>query len=309
MFESRYPLKNLYKKIISSNKNLILIKLNMSKYIGPKLRITRRLGQLRGLTRKKTNRRTIQFFQKRKVIRKVIPPGQHGRTKLTKKGGRYNTSKSAYLIRLKVKQRLRFNYGLTERQLVLYVRKAKKIKESTGQVLLQLLEMRLDNIVFRLNMAPTIMAARQIINHGHIYVNNKKVNIPSYMCQPKDVISVAMKEKSLKLVNKNLSLYYKRIQSFKKIFKKNIAFILSSQLKIVPNIAAAIQLIREGKVFKKKRNFKNQIIYRANYICSPGSIIFVATKTGIIRFIVKKTNKKKIKPSFRNRNKMNKRNL
>ena len=282
----------------------------MSKYIGPKLRITRRLGQLRGLTRKKTNRRTIQFFQKRKVIRKVIPPGQHGRTKLTKKGGRYNTSKSAYLIRLKVKQRLRFNYGLTERQLVLYVRKAKKIKESTGQVLLQLLEMRLDNIVFRLNMAPTIMAARQIINHGHIYVNNNKVNIPSYMCQPKDVISVAMKEKSLKLVNKNLSLYYKRIQSFKKIFKKNIACILSSQFKAVPNIAAAIKLIQEGKVFKKKRNFKNQIIYRANYICSPGSVIFVATKTGIIRFIVKKTNKKKkIKPSFRNRNKMNKRNL
>ena len=274
----------------------------MSKYIGPKLRITRRLGQLRGLTRKKTNRRTIQFFQKRKVIRKVIPPGQHGRTKLTKKGGRYNTAKSAYLIRLKVKQRLRFNYGLTERQLVLYVRKAKKIKESTGQVLLQLLEMRLDNIVFRLNMAPTIMAARQIINHGHIYVNNKKQSIPSYLCKPKDVISVGMKQKSLKLVNKNLSLYYKRIQSFKKVFKKNIAFILT-QLKIVPNIAAAIQLIQEGKVYKKKRNFKNQIIYRANYICSPRSVIFVATKTGVIRFLIKKTNNRKIttKPSFRNR--------
>lgn len=266
----------------------------MSKYIGPKLRITRRLGQLRGLTRKNTNRRTIGFFnfKKKQLIRKVIPPGQHGRTKLTKKNGRFSTSKSAYLIRLKVKQRLRFNYGLTERQLILYVKKAKKIKESTGQVLLQLLEMRLDNIVFRLNMAPTIMSARQLINHGHIYVNNKKVNIPSYMCQPKDVISVAMKQKSLKLVNKNLSLYYKRIQSFKKFFEKNIAFILSSKMKAILNIASAIQLIRDGKVFIKK-DFKNKIIYRANYICAPGSIIYVTTKKGIVRIKVNKTQKRR----------------
>ena len=174
----------------------------MSKYRGPKLRITRRLGQLRGLTRKKTDRRKFQFFRNRKLITKIIPPGQHGRTKLRKKTGGLNTSRFDYLIRLKVKQKLRFNYGLTERQLVLYVKKAKKTKQSTGQVLLQLLEMRLDNIIFRLNMAPTIMAARQIINHGHIYVNNKKVNIPSYICQPKDVISVAIKQKSLKLVNR-----------------------------------------------------------------------------------------------------------
>jgi small subunit ribosomal protein S4 len=278
----------------------------MSKYIGPKLRITRRLGQLRGLTRKKTNRRTILFFKNRKLKRKVIPPGQHGRTKLTKKSGRFNTSKSAYLIRLKVKQRLRFNYGLTERQLVLYVRKAKKIKESTGQVLLQLLEMRLDNIVFRLNMAPTIMSARQLINHGHIHVNTEKVNIPSYMCQPKDVISVAIKKKSLQLVNRNLSLYYKRIQSYKNFFKKNITFILSSQLKAVPNIAAAIQLIREGKVKvsqKKKKKFKNKIIQRANYICSTGSTIFVTTKKGVIRIKVNKTKNRRTTKFKRNINK------
>nr|ALO20996.1 ribosomal protein S4 [Microglena monadina] len=258
----------------------------MSKYIGPKLRITRRLGQLRGLTRKKPHRRVIKFFKNNEIITRVIPPGQHGRAKLAKRTGRFNTSKSNYLIRLKVKQKLRFNYGLTERQLVLYVKKAKKIKESTGQVLLQLLEMRLDNIIFRLNMAPTIMAARQIINHGHIYVNNKKVNIPSYMCQPKDVISVAIKQKSLKLVNKNLSRYYKRIQSFKKRFSNNIAFLLT-QVKAVLTISLAMQLIREGKVFEKDK-FRNKIISRVNSICPPGSVIYVRTKKGVVRIRVKK---------------------
>lgn len=264
----------------------------MSKYIGPRLRITRRLGQLRGLTRKSTNRRTIEFFnfQKKLLSFKVIPPGQHGRTKLTKKRGRFNSSQSDYLIRLKVKQRLRFNYGLTERQLVLYVRKAKKIKESTGQVLLQLLEMRLDNIVFRLNMAPTIRAARQLINHGHINVNNKKVNIPSYMCQPKDVISVAIKKKSLKLINKNLSNYYKRIQKLKNFFKNTIVFILCSRIKAIPNIAAAIQLIREGKVFTKK-NSKLQPIRRSNYLCPLGSVLYIKTKKGLIRLFVNNSKK------------------
>jgi small subunit ribosomal protein S4 len=146
----------------------------MARYIGPKLRIIRRIGKLRGFTRKKPFRRA--FKGKGPLKGKVIPPGQHGLAKLFKTRP-YDSCESDYLIRLKVKQRLRFNYGLTERQLVNYVRKAKKIKEATGQVLLQLLEMRLDNIVFRLNMAPTIAAARQLISHGHIRVNSKKVNI------------------------------------------------------------------------------------------------------------------------------------
>ena len=132
----------------------------MARYIGPRLRIIRRIGKLRGFTRKKPFRRV---FRGRGPLKgKVIPPGQHGLVKLFKTRP-YDSSESDYLIRLKVKQRLRFNYGLSERQLINYVRKAKKIKEATGQVLLQLLEMRLDNIVFRLNMAPTIVAARQSI--------------------------------------------------------------------------------------------------------------------------------------------------
>lgn len=259
----------------------------MARYIGPKLRITRRLGTLRGLTRKKTDRRLYYLSKGFKSKGIVIPPGQHGRAKLFQ-SSRFNTSKFDYLIRLKVKQRLRYNYGLTERQLVAYVRKAKKIKEATGQVLLQFIEMRLDNIVFRLNMAPTIVAARQLISHRHILVNNKKVNIPSYLCQPQDVISVTNKEKSLKLVTKNLSLYYKRIQFLRKFYQKTIGYVLSTQLKVFPSIASALQYIREGKVsIEKKRKTKK--IWRANYICRPGSVIQIATKNKIIKVAIPKS--------------------
>jgi small subunit ribosomal protein S4 len=244
----------------------------MARYIGPKLRIIRRIGKLRGFTRKKPFRRV--FKGKGPLKGKVIPPGQHGLARLFKTRP-YDSCESDYLIRLKVKQRLRFNYGLTERQLVNYVRKAKKIKEATGQVLLQLLEMRLDNIVFRLNMAPTIVAARQLISHGHIRVNNKKVNIASYMCKPKDVISVAMKEKSLRLVNKNLSDYYKRMRFYKKRLEKTIAFILF-KMKLVSNMGSALQLISQGLL-----KVNNKRIRTPNYICTPRDVLSIVTKQGV----------------------------
>nr|YP_010564923.1 ribosomal protein S4 [Chlamydomonas chlamydogama]UZA61926.1 ribosomal protein S4 [Chlamydomonas chlamydogama] len=243
----------------------------MARYIGPKLRIIRRIGKLRGFTRKKPFRRV---FRGRGPLKgKVIPPGQHGLAKLFKTRP-YDSCESDYLIRLKVKQRLRFNYGLSERQLINYVKKAKKIKEATGQVLLQLLEMRLDNIVFRLNMAPTIVAARQLINHGHIRVNSKKVNIASYMCKPKDVISVSNKQKSLKLVNKNLQEYYKRMRFYKKRLEKTIAFILF-KLKIVSNMSLALQLITQGNL-----KVNNKRIRTPNYICNPRDVISISTKQG-----------------------------
>jgi small subunit ribosomal protein S4 len=100
---------------------------------------------------------------------------------------------------------LRFNYGLTEKQLLRYVREARKIKGSTGEALLQLLEMRLDNIVFRLGMAPTIPAARQLVNHGHMMVNGKRVSIPSYQCKTGDLISVRQTQKSKSLVENHLA--------------------------------------------------------------------------------------------------------
>jgi|Transcript_71395 small subunit ribosomal protein S4 len=149
----------------------------MSRYRGPRLRIVRRLGELPGLTRK--------------IARNQTRPGQHGAV---------DAKPSEFGIRLQEKQKLRYNYGLTERQLLRYVRQAKRTKGSTGETLLQLLEMRLDNLVFRLGMAPTIVAARQLVNHGHVTVNNQVVDIPSYACKPKEVIGVRDRKASRKLV-------------------------------------------------------------------------------------------------------------
>jgi len=153
----------------------------MSRYRGPRLRITRRLGELPGLTRKSA--------------RRAYPPGQHGQAR---------KKRSEYAIRLEEKQKLRFNYGVSERQLLRYVRKARRAAGSTGQVLLQFLEMRLDNTVFRLGMGPTIPGARQVVNHGHITVNGRVVDIPSYQCKPGDVIGVRDTERSRRLVEANL---------------------------------------------------------------------------------------------------------
>nr|YP_009184843.1 ribosomal protein S4 [Jenufa perforata]ALO62901.1 ribosomal protein S4 [Jenufa perforata] len=238
----------------------------MSRYLGPRLRIVRRIGKLRGFTRKKPFRRS--FRGKGPLSGKVIPPGQHGLTKL------FKSRESDYLIRLKVKQRLRFHYGLSEKQLRRYVQKAKKIKESTGQILLQLLEMRLDNIVFRLNMAPTIVAARQIISHGHIHVNNKKVNIPSYLCKPKDIISVVMKEKSLKLIQKNIQESSNKMNFYKKRLEKTLAFVLF-KLKMVPNMTTALQLINQGNV-----QINNKKTTSPQTICYIKDVITVLTPEG-----------------------------
>ncbi|MBW4508084.1 MAG: 30S ribosomal protein S4 [Scytonematopsis contorta HA4267-MV1] len=153
----------------------------MSRYRGPRLRITRRLGELPGLTRKSAKR--------------AYPPGQHGQNR---------KKRSEYAVRLEEKQKLRFNYGLSEKQLLRYVRRARRVTGSTGQALLQLLEMRLDNTVFRLGMAPTIPAARQLVNHGHVTINGKVVNIASYQCRPGEVVGVRNREQSKKLVEANM---------------------------------------------------------------------------------------------------------
>jgi small subunit ribosomal protein S4 len=131
----------------------------------------------------------------RKSARRAYPPGQHGQNR---------KKRSEYAVRLEEKQKLRFNYGLSERQLLRYVRKARRASGSTGQALLQLLEMRLDNTVFRLGMAPTIPAARQLVNHGHVTVNGREVNIPSYQCRPGELIGVRDREKSRQMVETNL---------------------------------------------------------------------------------------------------------
>lgn len=154
----------------------------MARYTGAKLRITRRLGDLPGLTSK--------------VRKRTSRPGQHGAV---------NKKATQYALRLEEKQKLRFNYGISEKQMLNYMKQAKRIKGATGTVLLQLLEMRLDNLIFRLGFAPTIAAARQMVSHKHICVNQKCVSIPSYQCQPGDLISVQVGSKSQIFAKTNLS--------------------------------------------------------------------------------------------------------
>ena len=159
----------------------------MARYLGPRLRIVRRFGDLPGLTAK--------------VPTKKAPPGQHGPNQKKQQ----KSSFSDYKIRLFEKQKLRYNYGLTEKQLRRYVREARRKKGSTAFFLMQLLEMRLDTVIFRLGLASTIPAARQFVNHGHVLINNKKINVPSFQCQPNDIITIQNKKGSKQLVEKSLA--------------------------------------------------------------------------------------------------------
>lgn len=157
----------------------------MSRYRGPKLKITRRLGTLPGLTTKKSN--------------KINRPGKDGNANA-------DTGKklTEYGVRLEEKQKLKFNYGLSESQLFRYVKEARRRQGVTGLILLQLLEMRLDTICFTLGFAKTMAQARQLVNHGHITVNKKVVNIPSFQCRLNDVISIKEQTSSKLLAENNI---------------------------------------------------------------------------------------------------------
>lgn len=162
----------------------------MSRYRGPRIRILKRLGSLPGfglnLNRKFSNQK------------KEYGSGDWSRTRTKKK-----KKNLPYTIRLKEKQKLRYHYGLTEKSLIQYVKKAKKQKKSTSKILLNNLEMRLDNIVFRLGFAPTLPAARQLITHGHVLLNGQKRDIPSSHCEVNDFISIREPNKSY---SKNIPL-------------------------------------------------------------------------------------------------------
>jgi small subunit ribosomal protein S4 len=152
----------------------------MAKYTGPKLKVIRALGtDLPGLTRKQIGKREH-------------PPGQHGPNRRRRS--------SDYGLQLRQKQIVKMNYGLSEKQLKMLFKKAVKSKVQTGKKLLSLLESRLDNIVFRAGFAPTIPAARQLVNHGHILYNDKKANIPSIICKPGDTFAVKPSSQSLQIV-------------------------------------------------------------------------------------------------------------
>lgn len=156
----------------------------MARYIGPKTRIARKFGE--------------PIFGADKVLSKRnYPPGQHGNSRKRKT--------SEYGVQLKEKQKAKYTYGVLEKQFRNLFAKATRTKGITGEVLLQLLESRLDNVVFRLGFAPTRAAARQLVSHRHIVVNGAVVNIPSYQVKAGDVVAVREKSKSLEVITASLS--------------------------------------------------------------------------------------------------------
>lgn len=151
----------------------------MARYTGPKTRIARKFGEA--------------IFGADKVLsKKNYPPGQHGNSRRKKT--------SEYGIQLREKQKAKYTYGVLEKQFRIMFEKASRSKGITGEVLLQFLEARLDNIVFRMGLAPTRDAARQLVSHRHIVVDGKVVNIPSYSVKPGQVIGVREKAKSLEVI-------------------------------------------------------------------------------------------------------------
>ena len=155
----------------------------MARSIGPKSRIARRFGEA--------------IFGPDKVLdKRNYAPGQHGVNRRKKS--------SEYGIQLAEKQKAKYTYGVLERQFRLLFAKASRIKGITGEILLQLLESRLDNIVYRLGIAPTRAAARQLVSHCHITVDGKVVNIPSYDVKPGQVVAVREKSKSLEVIATSL---------------------------------------------------------------------------------------------------------
>jgi len=157
----------------------------MARYIGPKTKIARKF-------------RDPIYGPDKSYERKNYPPGQHGNSKRRKK-------QSEYGIQLMEKQKAKYTYGILERQFKNTFHKASRKKGITGEILLQLIEARLDNVVFRLGIAPSRNAARQLVSHRHISVNGKLLNIPSYSVKPGDIVGVREKSKSLEVVADSLA--------------------------------------------------------------------------------------------------------
>jgi small subunit ribosomal protein S4 len=156
----------------------------MARYTGPKTRIARIFGE-------------PIFGPDKTFEKKNYPPGQHGLTRKRKK-------LSEYGVQLREKQKAKHTYGILERQFSNLFDKAQRSKGVTGEVLLQLLESRLDNVVFRLSLANSRNGARQLVTHRHITVNGEVVNIPSFHVRPGDVVGVREKSKSMEVINEAL---------------------------------------------------------------------------------------------------------
>jgi small subunit ribosomal protein S4 len=163
----------------------------MARYTGPKSKIARRF-------------RDPIFGPDKALDRRNYGPGQHGPSK--RRGGK----QSEYAIQLGEKQKAKYTYGILERQFANLFEKASRMKGITGENLLQLCEARLDNTVYRLGIAPTRRAARQLVSHRHITVNGELVNIPSYTLRPGELVSVREKSKSLEAITTSLTSVNKK---------------------------------------------------------------------------------------------------
>ncbi len=163
----------------------------MSRYTGSSYKQARRVGFSISETGKE-------------LARRPYGPGQHGNDRKGKL--------SDYGNQLKEKQKVRFMYGVSERQFLKTFKEAEKMKGIHGTNFLRLLESRLDNLVYRLGFSNTRRGARQLVNHGHVTVNSKKVDIPSYRCVPGDVISLKEDDKNLKVVEESLAKVSKRVE-------------------------------------------------------------------------------------------------
>ena len=158
----------------------------MARYTGPKTKIARKFGE-------------PIFGADKHFEKKNYPPGQHGQSKKRKKSSEYG-------IQLMEKQKAKYTYGVLERQFAKMFERAQRAKGVTGEVLLQLLESRLDNVVYRMGISPTRAGARQLVNHGHIVINGHVVNIPSYSVKPGEIVGVREKSKSLEIISNSLSV-------------------------------------------------------------------------------------------------------
>tara|TARA_B100000401_G_scaffold154985_1_gene103381 strand:- start:1368 stop:1973 length:606 start_codon:yes stop_codon:yes gene_type:complete len=157
----------------------------MARYTGPKSRIARRFGE-------------PIFGPDKALSKKAYPPGQHGNQ-------RRRGKQSEYGMQLMEKQKAKFTYGILEKQFSNLFKEALRQKGVTGENLLRMCEMRLDNVVFRLGIAPTRRAARQLVTHNHITVNGDNINIPSYALKPDDIISVRERSKSLEVIKNSIA--------------------------------------------------------------------------------------------------------
>ncbi|RPE00101.1 30S ribosomal protein S4 [Aureibaculum marinum] len=157
----------------------------MARYTGPKTKIARKFGE-------------AIFGDDKSFEKRNYPPGQHG-------NNRRRGKKSEYAIQLMEKQKAKYTYGILERQFRNLFEKASRSRGITGEILLQLCESRLDNVVYRLGIAPSRRSARQLVSHRHITVNGELVNIPSYSLKEGDVVGVREKSKSLLAIESSLA--------------------------------------------------------------------------------------------------------